>query len=206
MIELKPLDILVNVNSKNDLWSRIKRWAVGEYSHVFMYLGKINFINEKSNTKKILSSYWFKDAPIIYESNRKGVCIRHIMSRVDEEVVIMRLKPEYYTKETVEKVITEAVKIFTSEATRYDYRSVFTQIIPRVIIEKLHLPIPKKWNIDAKQICSEAVLETFRTTNIHVLKNNIGIPLPSDYVLNTDSLYKIYKGKLLLSILNNIKF
>ena len=33
--KLQPVDILVNVNDRNDPFSTIKRWAVGPYEHVF---------------------------------------------------------------------------------------------------------------------------------------------------------------------------
>ena len=207
MINLQPLDILVNVNTGNDLWHKITRWATGEYSHVFMYMGKINFINNQTpKNKQILTPFWYENAPMIYESNARGVCLRHLISRMDQDVVVMRLKKEYYTPSLVKNVITEAIKIFSNEASKYDYPAILTQVFFRVLIDKLKLPIPKKWNIDKKQICSEAVLEAFRTTNIKVLNEDVGIPLPVDYVLDTQVLEEVYRGKLSFEILNNIKF
>ncbi len=42
--KLEPADILVTVNNRKDPLSRLKRWAVGPYDHVLMYLGKVKLV------------------------------------------------------------------------------------------------------------------------------------------------------------------
>ena len=43
--KLEPVDILVNVNERDDPFSVVKRWALGNpYEHVFMYMGNVGII------------------------------------------------------------------------------------------------------------------------------------------------------------------
>ena len=42
--KLEPGDILVNVNDRNAPFSIVKRWAVGPYEHVFMYMGNLGLL------------------------------------------------------------------------------------------------------------------------------------------------------------------
>lgn len=197
--KLKPADILVNVNYNTDPWSAVMRWAIGPYSHVFMYLGKMKFElcqyvlrNEVSVWKGLL----VEPAPMLFESDGRGVVIRRLSNRFGQEVVVMRLEPEF--REGISRIISEAVDLASDPQAYYDYYCCVRFVLPRIIWEKLRLPpdkMPITWQRDAKQICSEAVLEVCLRAGIPVLPI-YRVPLPGDFVLDSDILDQAHVGKL----------
>ncbi len=170
--KLNSADILVNVNRRNDPFSRVNRWAAGPFEHVFMYLGKVRIITS-SQQEKLLRF------PMLFESNGRGVVIQALSNRYGQPVIVMRLKSEYQGK--IPRVLKEAVKLASDPQAHYDYTIIALHIIPKVILEKLHLPIPLKYQRDERMICSEAVLEVFLRARVPVLPRNI-VPLPGDFV------------------------
>jgi len=185
--KLIPGDILVNVNGSNAPISVIKRWALGsEYNHCFLYLGKVRIIVDPRQNMTLRF-------PLLFESNGRGVVIQALSNRYGQEVVVMRLKPEYQGK--IPRVLKEAVKLASDERARYDYTIISLHIIPKLILEKLHLPIPLRYNRDKLMICSEAVMESFiRAKLVDILPKRV-VPLPGDFI-DSPFLEKLWAGSL----------
>lgn len=183
--KLQPVDILVNVNRKNDPWSRIRRWAVGPHSHAFLYMGKLRIVVHRRQGKILRF-------PMLFESSGRGVGIQNLSNRYGQEVVVMRLKAEYWKK--IPRILTEAIKLASDPHAYYDYTVITLHIIPKVILEKLHLPIPLRYQRDERMICSEAALEVFLRARVPVLPKNV-VPLPGDFVTST-LLEEVWVGKL----------
>lgn len=187
---LNPADIIVNVNDRHDPLSSIKRWAVGPFDHVLMYLGKVGIIVDREQR---WISFRF---PMLFESNGRGVVIQALSNRYGQEVVVMRLKPEYRAK--IPRVLKEAVKLASDERSYYDYYAIARWVLPRIIREKLHLPIPIAWHRDERQICSEAVFEIFdRAKLVDILPSYYRPPMPDDFVTDSLLLEGAWAGRLL---------
>lgn len=184
--KLQACDILVNVNDGKDPISVIKRWAVGPYSHVSLYLGQMGFFFDRRQGRILRF-------PMIFESNGKGCCLRLLSERYGEKVVVMRLKAEYQPK--IPRLLTEAVKLASDPQAYYDYLCIVKSVLLRVACEKLHLPLPLSWQRDARQICSEAVLEVCLRARVPVLPKNV-VPLPGDFVTDSHLLEEVWVGKL----------
>lgn len=184
--KLNPGDIIVNVNDRNDPFSKVKRWLAGPYEHVFLYLGKVRIIVDPRQNMTLRFS-------LLFESNGRGVVIQALSNRYGQEVVVMRLKSEY--REKIPRVLKDVVKLASDPQAHYDYTIIVLHIIPKVILEKLHLPIPLKYQRDERMICSEAVLEVFLRARVPVLPRNI-VPLPGDFVTDSALLEKIWTGIL----------
>jgi len=173
--KLQPGDLLVNVNRGFDPWSVIRRWAVGRYSHCFKYMGvlRLGATRYKACAGRI---------PMIFESYGRGASLRMLSERYGQEVVVLRLKPQY--RRRIPKVLREAIKLASDPQAHYDYFCIVKYIIPRIIWEKLHLPLdkmPLAWQRDPRQVCSEALLEIFLRAKVPVLPDDI-VPLPGDFV------------------------
>ena len=183
--KLRPGDILVNVSGGKDLWSRIERCAIGEYSHVFMYLGKIGFYTYQGDSKLLR-------VPMLFEANHdKGVCLRLLSERYGEEVVAMRLTAGY---DKVPHVIREAIKLASDDQARYDFACIPLNIIPRILHEKLGMPVALKYQRNEQMICSEAVYEVVYRASVNLLPIDI-VPLPSDFI-TSPLLHKVWGGVL----------
>ena len=185
--ELQPSDILVNVNHRKDPISRLKRWLVGPYDHVFMYIGKVGiYINWRQC--RILRF------PMLFESNGRGVVIQSLSNRYGQEVVVMRLK-SYSGRTRIPSVLEEAVKLASDQQSYYDYFSIPLNVIPRILNEKFGIPIPLKYHRNAEQICSEAVNEVFIRGGLDLLYLE-DVPLPSDFVTESIFLERVWAGTL----------
>ena len=184
---LQPADILVTVNWKKDLWSRIRRWGVGPYSHVSLYLGQMGFLFDRRQGRILRF-------PMIFESNGKGCCLRLLSERYGEEVVVMRLRLAV-SRRRIPYVITEALQLASDESSRYDYALIPLHIIPRILNEKFGMPIPLKYHRNPSQVCSEALYEAcYRGGLEGILPPGI-VPLPGDFVTST-LLEEVWVGKL----------
>ena len=184
-LKLQLCDILVTVNYKKDLWSRIRRCAVGPHSHVFLYMGKVRLVVHRRQGRKLRF-------PFLFESNGRGVVLQALSNRYSQEVVVMRLKPEYQKK--IPRVLTEAIKLASDEKARYDYWCITRHIIPRIICSKLGLPIPLKYHRNEQQICSECIAEVFWRSNIKILPRDV-VPLPGDFT-SSSLLTNVWEGLL----------
>ncbi len=180
-MKLRPGDILVNINTKTDPFSSAKRWLIGPYSHVFMYMGKLSFM-EGANP-----------VPFLFESNGRGVVLQSISNRYGQEVVVVRLVPDY--ERYIPDILMEAIALASDMKAYYDYFCIIKYVLPRAILEKLHLPIPLSWQRDSRQICSEAVLEAFLGADVPVLPDNV-VPMPGDFVTDSSLLEEIEVGVL----------
>ena len=188
MTKLKQADILVNINDRNDLVSTAKRWAVGPYEHVFLYMGRLGLFSTWSQRRLIR-------VPMIFESNGRGVTLRNLSSRYGEKVVVMRLKSDH-DRRRVPDVLIEAIKLASDFQSYYDYLCIFRSVFPRIISEKLHLPLPLAWQRDDWQICSEAVFEVFyRAKLVDILRRDV-VPLPGDFVTGSPLLEEVWSGEL----------
>lgn len=184
--KLEPADILVNVNDRKDLFSVIKRWAVGPYEHVFMYLGQVGILVSQRQPRILRF-------PLLFESNGRGVVMQSLSNRYGQKVVVMRLIAEH-DKRRIPRVLEEAIKLASDERSYYDYFGIVKFVLPRLICEKLWLPMPLAWHRDPWHICSEAVFEVFYRAKLDILRRDV-VPLPGDFV--TDSLLKeAWRGSL----------
>ena len=170
--KLEPGDILVTVNHRKDPFSRVKRWVAGPFEHVFMSLGKVRVITSPEQHQTLRF-------PLLFESNGRGAVIQALSNRYGQEVVILRLREEY--RQGIPKVLKEAVKLASDKRGRYDYWCIVSFIIPRLLAQKLHLPLPSKYARDPFMVCSEAVMEVFLRARVEVLPSSI-VPLPGDFV------------------------
>ena len=187
-MKLYPCDILVNVNDRKDPFSRIKRWAMSSpYSHVFMYLGKVRIIVDPKQNVTLRF-------PLLFESNGRGVVIQALSNRYGQPVIVMRLKSEYQGK--IPRALKEALKLASNPQSYYDYLCIVRFVLPRLICEKLMLPMPLAWQRNPWHICSEAVFEAFyRAKLVGILPPNI-VPLPGDFVTDSLLLEQVLSGKL----------
>lgn len=188
-IELRPGDILININDRNDPYSIVKRWAVGPYEHIFMYFGQVGILVNRRQ-RKILRF------PMLFESNGRGVVLQSLSNRYGQKVVVMRLKSEF-DRRRIPRVLEEAVKLASDPQSYYDYLCIIRFVLPRLILEKLRLPMPLSWHRDDRQICSEAVYEVFhRAKLVDILLPYCTPPLPGDFVTDSNLLEESWRGAL----------
>ncbi len=187
--KLEPGDILVNVNDRTDPVSMVKRWAVGPYEHVFMYLGQVGILVNRRQ-RRILRF------PMLFESNGRGVVIQSLSNRYGQKVVVMRLKSEFDRKR-IPRILEEGVKLASDAQSFYDYLCIIRFVLPRIIFEKLRLPMPLSWQRDDRQICSEAIYEVFhRARLVDILLPYCTPPLPGDFVTDSVLLEQKWVGIL----------
>ena len=184
--KLEPGDILVNVNRRNDPFSKVKRWLAGPYEHVFMYMGRLGLLRGGHS-----SDLW--NVPMLFESSGRGVVLQSLSNRY-QEVVVMRLKAEADRKR-IPRVLDEAIKLASDSQSYYDYLCIVRFAIPRLICEKLGLPMPLKYHRDPWHICSEAVAEVFIRGGLDLLYLE-DVPLPGDFVTDSLLLEKVWAGRL----------
>jgi len=186
---LQPGDILVNVNDRKDLFSVIKRWASGRYEHVFMYLGEVGILVSRRQPRILRF-------PMLFESNGRGVVIQSLSNRYGQKVVVLRLKSEH-DRRRIPRVLEEAVKLASQPQSYYDYLCIIRFVLPRLICEKLGLPMPIKYHRDPWHICSEAVFEVFyRAKLVDILLPFCTPPLPGDFVTDSLLLEEVWAGRL----------
>jgi len=182
--KLKAGDFLVNVNRGKDPWAMLRRWASGPYSHIFMYLGKLSLANNWSY------SLW--PLPMLFESSGRGVVLQSLSNRYGQEVVVMRPRAE---ETQIKRILFEAINLASEQKAYYDYLCIIKHVLPRLLLEKLGLPIPLAWQRDSRQICSEACLEICLMADFPLLPADI-VPLPGDFVTNSSLLDKVHSGVL----------
>ena len=183
---LEPADILVCVNDRNDPFSRVNRWAAGPFEHVFMYMGKLGLIVNRRQ-RRILRF------PMLFESYGRGAALRSLSERYGQQVVVLRLFTE---QSKIPRVLEEAIKLASDNQAYYDYLCIVRFAIPRLICEKLGLPMPLKYHRDPWHICSEAVNEVFIRGGIPDLLYLEGVPLPGDFVSDSLLLKQVWAGSL----------
>lgn len=178
MFKLESADLLLCVNDRTDLFSKIKRKAIGRYEHVSMYVGS------------------FHNIPMLYESDGRGVAVQNIAHQTGRPVVVMRPDMEWKYKHSV---VAVAIDIASQDKSYYDYLGIIHSALPRIIKEKLpFIPIPSHYVRDDMMICSEACAEPFWRLGIAVLPRTI-IPLPGDF-FDSPFLEYAYEGRLLEDI------
>jgi len=183
---LNPCDILVNVNDRNDPFSRVTRFIAGPFDHVFMYLGKVRLIVDPKQNVTLRF-------PLLFESNGRGAVIQALSNRYGQPVIVMRLKSEYQGK--IPRVLKEAVKLASEEKARYDYWCILEFCIPRLLCQKLGIPLALRYSKDEFQICSEAVNEVYHRARVALLPQDV-VPLPGDFVTDSLLLEKVWAGRL----------
>ncbi len=193
--KLEPADILVNVNDRHDPFSIAKRWAIGPFDHVFLYMGKVGlFINRRQ--RRIVR------VPLLFESDGDGVILESLSSRYGQQVVVLRLKSEY-DRGRIFRVLEEAIKLADDPQSHYDYMCIVKHVLPRLVLEKLGLPVwvlshlPLAWQRDRRQICSEATFEIFdRAKLVDILPSWCRPPMPGDFVTDSALLEMVWEGEL----------
>jgi len=207
MFNLEPADIILSLNTRGDLFSRVKRWAIGLFDHIFMYMGELGVIKEGYSGELL-------NVPMLFESDGRGVVLGSLSSRYGEQVVVMRitelrLKPrsrgidKAFHMEHISKLLQEAIKLASDRQAYYDYFCVVHSIIPRIIYEKLGIPLELipgwlRYQRDPYQICSEAILEISTRAGIPFLRDDI-VPLPGDF-FDSPVLKPVWEGELNESI------
>jgi len=182
--KLQPVDILVTVSDRQDPFSVAKRWCVGPYDHVFLYLGQVAIVADNAVLRH----------PMLFESNGRGVVLQSLSNRFSQKVVVMRLKSEY-DRRRIPFILEEAIKLASDSKSYYDYYAIVRWVLPRILREKFHLPIPMAWERDAYQICSEAVTEVFIRGQL-TLFPYWDVPLPGDFVTSSPLLEEAQRGIL----------
>jgi len=184
---LEPADILVCVNDRNDPFSRVNRWLAGPYSHVFLYMGKLAIQGIGFTSPHLVS------VPMLFESSGRGVVLQSLSNRYGQEVVVLRLSSE---QDKIPRVLREAIKLASEPSAYYDYLCIVRFAIPRLICEKLGIPLPLRYHRDPWHICSEAVNEVFIRGGIPDLLFLEGVPLPGDFVTESLLLKEAWRGQL----------
>lgn len=176
LIELKPCDVLVCINDRQDTFSKVKRWAMGRYEHVEMYLG-----------------VEFADIPILIESDNRGVVIQNVAHQDGRHVRAMR-------PGSIQKLIRKAVEIASDSKSYYDWFGLIRFAAVRVLREKFgkKYPLTYRYKRDPKMICSEAVAEIFWRNDIDVLPTDL-TPVPADFADESDTLSFVAEGKLVIA-------
>lgn len=185
--KLQNCDVLVNINDRRDPFSSFKRWAMGNpYEHVFIYLGRM---------KLDLGQVAWR-IPMLFESDGDGAVIESLVTRYGQKVVVMRLKSEFDAKR-IDEVVEQAVKLAYDTKADYDYRCITRFVLPRLICQKLGLPVPLKYHRDRMMICSEAVFEIFyRAKLVDILRAYCVPPMPGDFVTDSLLLEEVHRGIL----------
>lgn len=183
-MDLECFDILVPVNDKRDPYHVFKGWLLGPYDHVAIYLGHLG--NES----------YPAIFPSVFESIGRGVMIRDLRSWGDGvHVVVLRIPLIARLDEGLDRdIMAEAVRLASMTSAFYDYPAVIRWAIPRLILQKLHIPIPHTWRRDGRYICSEAVDQVLEAAGLDVLPDT-EIPLPGDFV-ESPLLYRAGEGFL----------
>jgi len=186
--KLQPCDVLVNINDRTDCFSRAKRWAVGPYDHVFLYMGQLGLYATRRQPRLL-------KVPMLFESNGRGVCLRQLLEWYGAQVAVMRLISEH-DRRRIPHVLRAAIELASDEQAYYDYLCIPLHIIPRILHEKFGMPIPVKYHRNEQQVCSEAVYEVFyRAGLIEVLPQGV-VPLPGDFVTDSLQLEEVWRGSL----------
>jgi hypothetical protein len=187
--KLQPCDVLVNVNDRNDCFSRIKRWGIGPYDHVFLYLGQVGLYAYHKQPRLLR-------VPMIFESNGRGVCLRQLSERYGEKVVVMRLISEH-DRRRIPYVLRAAVELASDERSRYDYICIPLHIIPRILNEKFGMLVPVKYHHNEQHVCSEAVHVVFIRGRLPDILGPLCLPpLPGDFVVDSSLLEEVQRGEL----------
>jgi len=185
--KLEPVDVCVNINDRRDPLSSFKRWAMGSpYDHVFVNLGPVT----------LLLAQTFYLVPMLFESNGNGVIIEPLARRYGQLVAVMRLKAEF-DRQRIPRVIEEGIKLAQDPQAQYDYRCIREYVLPRLLCQKLSLPIPLKYHRDRIMICSEAAWEIFyRAKLVDILRANCVPPMPGDFITDSPLLEEVHRGIL----------
>jgi hypothetical protein len=186
--KLQPVDVCVDVNEDKDPYHVLERWALGNpYTHVRIYFGQLTFLGRPSG-------------PLFYESRSRGVILTGCRQFIGQKMVVMRLKPQYNFY--LDSIREQMFEIATDEQSFYDYLCIPTMALPRLLCEKLGIPLPLKYQRNPWMNCSEAGAEPFWQVNLEVLDSGV-LPLPGDFV-TSPLLDKVNVGELDLSWLPEV--
>ena len=174
--KLLPYDIMVFINERKDLFSRIKRYVLGPYEHVAIYLGNVEFDGLYDQ--------------FIYESEKRGVILRSQETRSGQLITVMRT---ILTDDEKPSIMASCIDIASSLDSAYDYPVIILNCIPRLINKLLHLHIPLRYLSDKMYICSEAVKKPFDIAEVYPISNlpTDDCPLPGDFVTSPSPRFHI---------------
>ena len=129
---------------------------------------------------------------MLFESSGRGVALQSLSNRYGQQVVVLRLISEHGK---IPRVLEEAIKLASDSQSYYDYLCIVRFVLPRLIFEKLGLPMPLKYHRDPWHICSEAVSEVFIRGGLDLLYLE-DVPLPGDFVTESLLLKEAWRGQL----------
>ena len=179
-IPLQTCDVLVCINDRKDLFSRIKRAAMGRYEHVEMYLGDT-----------------FHKIPLMVESDNRGVVIQSMKHQEGRHVRVMRVSSILLVevacnagKVNLNKLVKTAVQIASDSRSYYDWFGLVRFAALRVLRNKFGItrPLTYRYKRDPKMICSEAVAEIFWRNKMEILPRDL-TPIPADFAFSNHLIY-----------------
>ena len=133
---------------------------------------------------------------MLFESIGRGVVLRSLSERYSEKVVVMRLKSEH-DRRRIPQVLVGAIELASAPESYYDYLCIVRFALPRLICEKLRLPMPLKYARNPAMICSEACAEVFDRAKLpDILRFRTRVPLPGDFVTDSPLLGEVWRGTL----------
>lgn len=185
---LQPADVLIQISTGNSPPAIIKRWGLGSpYEHCFLYMGRLSF--EGSPEPGI---------PMIFESAGRGVVLQSANRRYGQRVLVMRVKKIYQF--FILSILKQAVLLASDPQAYYDYFCIIRWVLPRLLLEKLSLPMPVDWQRNPWHICSEALYEVFYRVGLEALPSD-QVPMPGDFV-KSPLLYPVWEGVLIPEIIS----
>ena len=174
--KLQPCDVCIDVNEKMTPWAILERWALGNpHTHVRVFFGKGGPLT-----------------PVFYESVGRGVIFTNASDALGQKMVVMRLHEVY--EPHVDDIKKQMFEIATDPQSQYDYACIPGLVVPRLICEKLGIPLPLRYQRNPIYVCSEAAAEPFWRVEIEVLPRDV-IPLPHDFLFSP-VLHKAEEGTL----------
>lgn len=174
MNNFKPGDVILMRSEETGLYRKLKDWLLGSpWGHVAIFF---------DTTKRGL--------PLVIESIGRGVMIRALNASEGRYVLVLRHEDEQVALEAAK----EAEHLADNPDSWYDYICITKWVLPRLLLTKLGLPLPLKYQRDQFMICSELVAEAYWNTGFEVLPKN-KIPLPSDFA-KSPLLSKVWEGAL----------
>lgn len=178
--KVEPCDVFLHAIEGDSLFSKLERWAVGDFNHVSMFIGEA-----------------FDGIPFLVESDGRGVVIQNLQQKTGQLVLVMR--PQLGAAEK-KIIIGEAIKLASDDHAYYDYLAIIRSCVPRVLKEKFpFLPIPSVYVRDQMMICSEAIAEIFWRSGFDILPKDI-VPLPDDFK-GSPPLISVVWGRIMEDIL-----
>lgn len=155
----QPGDILL-LHGGDSPFDRLEKWALSSpFVHCMIYW---------METKRGLS--------LIIESVGKGVVIRPLLHYEGRKLRWLR----HRDSDAGPRAAKAAERIADRADSFYDYRAITRWVLPRLICQKLGLPMPLSWHRNRYFLCSELVAEAYLEAGYPLVPDDT-VPLPGDF-------------------------